>query len=212
MPAASSTTAAAAITDACEPQSSARDGSVIRRATAQESAGMRATTRDVSEMHATARDLPPELRATARDLLALRATARSVLRELARERPVTLRVRGSCMAPLVADGSRVEIAPAGFYWPGDVVAIAAPDGRLLLHRLLGYRLRGGRLACVTRGDACDSADPAVGPHQLLGRTLPRPAPAERLRAVAAFVRLAGRRLARHRLARRGATAIRPVRG
>jgi tRNA threonylcarbamoyladenosine modification (KEOPS) complex Pcc1 subunit len=210
MPAASPTAPATATTDASEPRASARDGSGMR-ATARDVLEMRATARDVLEMRATARDVL-EMRATARDVLELRATARSVLRELARERPVPLRVRGSCMAPLVADGSRVEIAPAGFYWPGDVVAIAAPDGRLLLHRLLGYRLRGGRLACVTRGDACDSADPAVGPHQLLGRTLPRPAPAERLRAVAAFVRLAGRRLARRRPARRGATAIRPVRG
>jgi|HubBroStandDraft_3_1064219.scaffolds.fasta_scaffold03474_2 hypothetical protein len=120
----------------------------------------------------------------------------AVLRELARERPIALRVRGSCMAPALPDGSEVEVAGAAIYWPGDVVAIAAPDGRLLLHRLLGYRLRGGRLACVTRGDGCAAPDPPVPPGRLVGRTLERPAPAERLRAVGAFLRLAGCRLVR----------------
>jgi hypothetical protein len=128
------------------------------------------------------------------------------LRELAREGPIAVRVRGSCMAPRLADGSSVEIAAASFYWPGDVVAVAAPDGRLLLHRLLGYRLRGGRLACVTRGDAATGHDQPAAPDRLLGRTLDRPAPADRLRAMATFLHLACRRLARP------IRPVRPVRG
>ena len=34
-----------------------------------------------------------------------------------------------------------------------MVVFRAADGRLLAHRLLGYRLHAGRLALVTRGDA-----------------------------------------------------------
>jgi|SRR6185295_8165942 len=120
--------------------------------------------------------------------------ALSGLRELVREAPIALAVRGACMAPLVAEGERVEIVAARRYWPGDVVAFAAPDGRLVLHRLLGYRPLGGRLAFVTQGDGCPVADPPVPRERILGRRVgPVPA-AARLRAVAAFVRLAGRRL------------------
>ncbi|HEY0781001.1 MAG TPA: S24/S26 family peptidase, partial [Thermoanaerobaculia bacterium] len=82
--------------------------------------------------------------------VSLAPRALSGLRELAREGPIAVAVRGGCMAPLVVDGGRVEIVAARRYWPGDVVAFAAADGRLSLHRLLGYRPLGGRLAFVTQ--------------------------------------------------------------
>jgi hypothetical protein len=122
------------------------------------------------------------------------------LRDLARERAVALTVRGGCMAPLVADGERVAVAPARRYWPGDVLVFRAVDGRLLAHRLLGYRLLAGRLALVTRGDGCCCADAPVPPARVLGRVTGRAPeagegealpvrPAERLRAAAGFLRL-----------------------
>lgn len=112
------------------------------------------------------------------------------VRELAREGPVCVTVRGSCMAPVHGDGERVEVAPARFYWPGDVVAFAGPDGRLRLHRLLGYRpvvLGGsGGIHAVTRGDACPDPDPPVPVSRLVGR-VPGPVPlAVRLRSAAAL--------------------------
>jgi hypothetical protein len=123
----------------------------------------------------------------------------AAIRELAREEPVTVTVRGDCMAPLLADGERVEVAPARRYWPGDVVALRAADGRLLVHRLLGYRWRAGRLLYVTRGDRCPAVDVPVPLADLLGRVAsPRSLspPAARLRAVLAFLRLVARRLGR----------------
>lgn len=138
--------------------------------------------------------MPPSRRtAPGRDLV-------PALRDLARERPVALTVRGGCMAPLVADGERVEVAPARRYWPGDVLVFRAGDGRLLAHRLLGYRLLAGRLALVTRGDGCPCADAPVAPERVLGRVVRRASPggggealpvspAERLRAAAGFLRL-----------------------
>jgi hypothetical protein len=118
----------------------------------------------------------------------------SGLRALAREQPVALRVRGGCMAPLVGEGERVEVVAARCYWPGDVVAFAAPDGRLLLHRLLGYRLAARRLACVTQGDGCSIPDPPVPRDRLLGRMVGPVPLAARLRAVRSLLRIAGRRL------------------
>ncbi len=121
------------------------------------------------------------------------------LREMARESPVELTVRGSCMAPRLADGERVQIVAARRYWPGDVVAFQAPDGRLRLHRLLGYRPASGQLACVTQGDHCPCHDDPVPLDRVLGRIVEPATPplrrlAGRARAVVAFVRLAARRI------------------
>jgi len=130
------------------------------------------------------------------------------VRELAREGPVCVIVRGSCMAPVHGDGERVEVVPARFYWPGDIVAFAGPDGRLRLHRLLGYRAARaggsggiGGIHAVTRGDGCPDPDPPVPVSRLVGR-VPGPVPlAVRLRSAAALagvflkaLRAAARRL------------------
>jgi hypothetical protein len=118
----------------------------------------------------------------------------AALRGLAREGPVEVTVRGECMAPLLADGSRARVAAARLYLPGDVIVFRAADGRLLAHRLLGYRLQAGRLALVTRGDACPVHDAPVPLDSVLGRVgEARPTIARRLRAGLGFFRLALRR-------------------
>ncbi len=102
------------------------------------------------------------------------------------------------MAPLLADGERVAVARAALYWPGDLVAFAAADGRLLIHRLLGFRPWAGRLAAVTRGDACPGPDAPVPLARLIGRVVGRPdliPPAARVRALLAWLGLAARRAA-----------------
>jgi Peptidase S24-like len=122
----------------------------------------------------------------------------AALRELARELPLAVTVRGECMAPRLRDGDRVAVAPARRYWPGDIVAFHTPQGRLALHRLLGYRLAAGRLACVTQGDRCSLPDPPLAPERLLGRAAVRPTARERASAALALfalaLRAAGRRL------------------
>jgi hypothetical protein len=98
------------------------------------------------------------------------------------------------MAPVHADGSRVEIVPARVYWPGDVVAFQGPDGRLRLHRFLGYRWSAGQLAGVTRGDGSPLHDPPIPLAKLVGR-VPGPVPLKlRLRSVLALGGIAWRRL------------------
>jgi Peptidase S24-like len=136
--------------------------------------------------------------------LPARATVATALRQLARELPIAVTVRGDCMAPRLRDGDRVAVAAARRYWPGDVVAFHTPQGRIALHRLLGYRWLGGRLACVTRGDRCGRADAPLPPGRLLGRAAVAPTPADRARAMLAFLALA-LRAARRRLGR----ALRP---
>lgn len=119
----------------------------------------------------------------------------TALRELAREAPVEVRVRGGCMAPLLTDGVRVRVAAARVYWPGDVVVFRAPDGRLLAHRLLGYRLHAGSLALVTRGDSCPVHDAPVPLGRVLGRIAAvTPGPRDRVAALRRFFGLALSRL------------------
>src|SRR5262245_41637734 len=118
------------------------------------------------------------------------------LRDLARDRPLEVSVRGGCMAPALAEGERVEVVPARRYWPGDVLVFRAADGRLLAHRLLGYRRHAGRLALVTRGDGCPCLDSPVLPERVVGRVRGAVAPAARVRAAAAFLALGLRRVRR----------------
>ncbi len=122
----------------------------------------------------------------------------ATLRAMARERPVEVTVRGGCMAPRLADGDRVEVAPARLYWPGDVLVFRSSDGRLRVHRFLGYRLHAGRLACVTRGDGCACRDFPVPLDGVLGRVAgPGAGPVLRLRAALEYLRHALRRLTAH---------------
>ena len=101
------------------------------------------------------------------------------------------------MAPLLADGERVRVAAARVYAPGDVVVFRAADGRLVAHRLLGYRLHAGALALVTRGDACPVHDAPVPLAAVLGRVAAvRPTVAGRATALRRFASLAFERLRR----------------
>jgi hypothetical protein len=121
----------------------------------------------------------------------------AALRDLAREGAVEVQVRGICMAPLIADGEQVRVAAARAYWPGDTVVFRAADGRLLAHRILGYRPHAGGLALVTRGDACAAHDAPVPLAAVLGRIeAARPSFAVRARAVLRFCGLILRRLRR----------------
>jgi hypothetical protein len=101
------------------------------------------------------------------------------LRDLARDGWVELDVRGSCMAPRIADGQRVRIVAARVYWPGDILAFQSGDGRLRVHRLLAYAPGG----LVTRGDRCPCHDGAVPSSRILGRVAERVSLADRVRAV-----------------------------
>jgi len=117
------------------------------------------------------------------------------VQDLAREAPVEVRVQGDCMRPFFAGGDRVLVSAARVYWPGDVLVFRAPDGRLLAHRLLGYRPWRGGIALVTRGDACVVHDSPVLKAAVLGRIAAvRPSFGGRAVAVLGFLGLAWRSL------------------
>lgn len=121
------------------------------------------------------------------------------LRGFAREGIITVRVRGDCMAPAIADGDTVQVAAARLYWPGDVVVWSAPEGGLVAHRLLGYRLHRGSLALVTRGDSSGLPDSPVPLSRVLGRVAGAGVSfSARGRAVLAFLGIAFSRLSRGR--------------
>lgn len=74
------------------------------------------------------------------------------------------------MEPLIAEGARAEVsAPAGFYWPGDVVVFLAATHAFTLHRVLGCYRRRGEWKFVTQGDRALRPDAAVTAGQILGR-------------------------------------------
>jgi hypothetical protein len=127
----------------------------------------------------------------------VKAASFQALQDLAREEPVAVRVRGGCMEPILADDREVRVAAARRYWPGDVVVFRAADGRLLAHRLLGYRRHRGAFALVTRGDSCAVHDAPVPLGEVLGRVEEaRPGPALRVRSLLRFLGLVLARLRR----------------
>ena len=90
------------------------------------------------------------------------------VRKLAAEGSVVLRIAGGCMTPSLEDGAILAVAPARRYWPGDVVACLR-SGRIVAHRVIGYRPKDGRLLIFTQADRADAPDSPVPRDLLLGR-------------------------------------------
>ena len=113
------------------------------------------------------------------------------LRELAREAPLRVTIAGGCMTPGIADGTTLEVAPARVYWPGDVIVFRRGDGRLVAHRVIGFRP--GKWL-FTQADGSAAPDSAVNPADIVGRALVEVSLADRAKALTAFARLAASRL------------------
>ncbi len=93
------------------------------------------------------------------------------LRELAAETPLSLRISGDCMAPLLASGAVVRIARRRFYCPGDPVVVHALDGRLLVHRLLGSYSRGRGWRWLTQADNAPWPDTPLPLASVIGKVV-----------------------------------------
>jgi hypothetical protein len=90
------------------------------------------------------------------------------VRGLAAEGSLVLRIAGGCMAPRLEDQEVVAVAPARWYWPGDVIACLSA-GRIVAHRMIGYRPKEGRLLVLTQADTADAPDSPVALEHVLGR-------------------------------------------
>jgi hypothetical protein len=121
------------------------------------------------------------------------ARAFAFLRELAASEVVPVRVRGDCMAPLIAAGAEVAVRRRALYLPGDVIVFRTKAGDLAAHRVLGYR----PLGLVTAGDHCSMHDAPVARAQIVGAVdALAVGGAARLRALARFAAIIGRRVGR----------------
>ena len=92
-----------------------------------------------------------------------------LLESLGTHGSIRLRALGTSMVPSI--------------WPGDIVAVerncdpiemgtiilAVRDDRLFVHRVVAIPESAGSVRIVTRGDALDASDPAIGRNQVLGR-------------------------------------------
>ncbi|HEC11917.1 MAG TPA: hypothetical protein ENI80_01480 [Acidiferrobacteraceae bacterium] len=90
---------------------------------------------------------------------------------MARQHALWMDVVGGCMAPQLNPGQRVAVINCRFYWPGDIVTFCAWDGQLLVHRMLGYRLKNGHLELVTCADRASKNDVPVRPDQVIGKVV-----------------------------------------
>ena len=90
------------------------------------------------------------------------------LRELAAEAPISVRVSGDCMAPLLRDGVRIEIRARRLYLPGDLIAFAGARDTLFVHRFLGYAWA-RRWVLLTQADSAPHRDAPLDPLRVLGR-------------------------------------------
>lgn len=140
--------------------------------------------------------------------MALTAPRIEALRALATDDDLRVRVAGGCMAPEIVSGETVVVRAARRVWPGDVVVHAGADGCLTVHRVVGWRPRSWRRPwgiwdLWTHADHAAAIDAPVPRERVVGRLAYRPAPRERVAAVA--------RLARH-LVRRAMARIAGPRG
>jgi phage repressor protein C with HTH and peptisase S24 domain len=125
--------------------------------------------------------------------------ALEALRALAADRPLVLRVAGTCMAPDLPDRAAVAVKASRFYAPGDIVAFADRSGRLVAHRAIGYHPGGGALRLWTQSDAADEPDAPVSFDRILGKVVGRVGLRQRLTAANRFLRVSVARVSVARL-------------
>jgi signal peptidase I len=126
----------------------------------------------------------------------MHAHAFRFLKELAGEAPVSMRIAGDCMEPLIASGATISVRKQRFYLPGDVIVFRTPAGDIAAHRLLGYRMSGGRAALVTKGDRCTLHDAPVPLAMIVGAIAGVPVSMRaRLAALSQLARIVSRKVA-----------------
>ena len=96
-------------------------------------------------------------------------TVEEALKSFASDGQLPIRISGSCMMPLIKDGTQVEVSRQKLYWPGDILVKRLLNGQLIAHRFIGCYPRKGKFKYVTRADNASNADGAVAAIQIIGR-------------------------------------------
>ncbi len=97
------------------------------------------------------------------------AQLHKTIRQLSGSEPITVTVQGECMMPLMNNNAKVQVTPARWYWPGDVVVALSPGSQYLVHRVIGAYWRSGTCRILTQADSATRPDTAVHPDALLGK-------------------------------------------
>ena len=100
----------------------------------------------------------------------LTRTIDTALKAMVEDGELSIRIKGSCMAPLIEDGALVSLEKQAHYLPGDVIVKrCSNDEQLVAHRLIGCYPRKGLLYFVTQADSADVPDRGVKRSRIIGR-------------------------------------------
>ncbi len=103
------------------------------------------------------------------------------------------RARGCSMRPWIRDGDLVTVVPCPrrCIRRGEVILSCNDGGRVLVHRVVRVDQAGGRLVCITRGDALISADAPLREEQVWGRVVAVERDGKRIKLDGVVIRMAG---------------------
>lgn len=82
----------------------------------------------------------------------LPAQINKAIREISADDPVIVTVQGTCMEPRILHGTRLQVVPAKWYWPGDIVVYCPRNNNYLIHRVIGAYRRHGTWKILTQAD------------------------------------------------------------
>jgi hypothetical protein len=89
-------------------------------------------------------------------------------------RPTTLTVTSNSMSPLLQAGDKIVVSAtaADQLQAGDIIIVSTDKG-FLTHRFWGFKMAGGQVSLLTRGDKPWEFDPPTLATNLLGRVTAR---------------------------------------
>ncbi len=73
------------------------------------------------------------------------------------------------MAPVLGNGQLAPVRESFLYMPGDIIVFEADFGQMLVHRLLGYYLRRGKLHFLTQADNASGVDRGISRQRIIGK-------------------------------------------
>ncbi|HEX9987919.1 MAG TPA: S24/S26 family peptidase [Chloroflexia bacterium] len=96
----------------------------------------------------------------------------SALRALPEDGRLRVRLGGISMSPFIRDGELAEVGPPPRQPRRGMVLVCTPDGKaFIIHRVIGWRAKGGSWQVRTKGDSLARADRWWEPSSVLGKVV-----------------------------------------